>query len=118
MRDGMPTDGYTCSSCGAPCKTTDNHGEVCPSDPKNKRIADLEADVEYWKQTTVDAQQTADGLRATAELVERAEHALRNGWELCEPAEDDPQFTVFYPCGKPRTCDTLREALEALGEAT
>ena len=54
-------------------------------------------------------------LRATTELVERAEVALRNGWELCEPAEDDPQFTVFFPCGKPRTCDTLREALEILG---
>jgi hypothetical protein len=63
MRDGMPTNGYTCSRCQAPCKTTDNHGEVCPADPKNKRIAALEADVAYWKQTTVDAQNTADQLR-------------------------------------------------------
>ena len=117
MRDGMPTDGYTCSSCGAPCKTTDNHGEVCPSDPKNKRIADLEADVEYWKQTTVDAQQTADGLRATAELVERAGEVWRS--DAADLWGSFPSgFSIQFKDCEARHFDTLREALEALGEAT
>lgn len=58
-----------------------------------------------------------DELRAKLDVVERAEHALRTGWELCEPDDSDTDFTVFGPQSKATTCATLCEALEVLAKS-
>jgi len=40
MRDGMPTNGYTCVRCQASCTRGDGHFEICP----DRREVRLEAE--------------------------------------------------------------------------